>query len=1147
LLLETLEDRRMLSGVTLVTHGFQPSMAYPAWVDSMAQEIANRIADNYDDYDQSDVAQYHIEIADLPLPTNTIWHKSGSATFDTASTGEAVATVDWSDVSGVTPIHPTGLVADVLVNALVSTYPGIGISSALAEVPIHLIGHSRGASVVGALAEDLGERGIWVDQVTYLDTCPIPAIDWGEFDGDFPVTENVVFADSYWRDEASGLDGPNGKQVSGAFEHDASPQRDFPLDNGVFEGVGYGPPSDQHSDVHLWYHGTIDIEDAISDGDHLLTESQLEPWYKTSAPESMPGPRSETGYYYSRIGKGERPSSGLKFEGAHREPVSLTVSGSNVWDNVEILGFVDDQSVVQGNDIGVSVRYEDGKWIGDWDATVTVGYDTDTNPYNVNSVAGVDQHAEDTAWHANPMYFELGTGGLTPNTDYYVYAQISNGTHTRYYYAPGKVTIEDPTPQESRDFSILDLSWEDQDGDGVVEVKEDVELEIKLMSTADVSYIEGTLSCPDAQMTFPQTAASEWPDISAGAAEWSIRDYELHLNRDETLSKRFDLHLTYKKGDYSFYQDLVFYKEFRAKVVPAFKVVGQTITEIPTHNPTDPTDEWYNNRVNDNFESSEKINVQPEIKNIGPVPAHDIRVAVTYDGQEIRAPGPDRDRNYPDLEPGESALPVPGPNDYFRIDSTDWSFAGQVLLDVEITWGDPQQTVTLEDAISLVVHPAPVLSVSPREYDFGRTAPGVNVTYPMHVENRGSGLMTVTDVQTSNAADTGVADSDKSFTLLPGTSRDIPVTILTGQIADGSDITRVVDVSSVPDIRLFEPPDNPPPADQLLLRGLVENSPPTLTEIETLVGALADQDLTITYPMLAAAANEADLDPQNISFRIESISSGTLDVGVGTLLEPGGSMVWHSDAGANGIVDAFAVKAWDGLAASADPVQVQVQVVTAGVLVSESDGSTNVSEGGGIDTYEVALISQPSGAVTINLNSINGQVTAVDDANPANDFVVFTMSNWSAPQTVRVTAVDDDVVEDTPHAGTIAHGASSTDARYNGIDIDNVTASIADDDTTGITVNPTSGLSTTEAGGTATFTVVLDSEPTANVTIGLSSSDTTEGTVLPTSLTFQPSNWDTPKTVTVTGVNDDLDDGDIAYTIVTAEASSSDAEAPGII
>ena len=53
---------------------------------------------------------------------------------------------------------------------------------------------------------------------------------------------------------------------------------------------------------------------------------------------------------------------------------------------------------------------------------------------------------------------------------------------------------------------------------------------------------------------------------------------------------------------------------------------------------------------------------------------------------------------------------------------------------------------------------------------------------------------------------------------------------------------------------------------------------------------------------------------------------------------------------------------------------------------------------------------------------------------------------------------------------------------------------------------------------------------------------TTEGTVSPATLTFTPANWNTAQTVTVTGVDDAVDDGDIAYTIVTAPATSSDAE-----
>jgi hypothetical protein len=91
-----------------------------------------------------------------------------------------------------------------------------------------------------------------------------------------------------------------------------------------------------------------------------------------------------------------------------------------------------------------------------------------------------------------------------------------------------------------------------------------------------------------------------------------------------------------------------------------------------------------------------------------------------------------------------------------------------------------------------------------------------------------------------------------------------------------------------------------------------------------------------------------------------------------------------------------------------------------------------------------------------------------------------------------------------------------------------------------ITVNPVDGLETTESGGTDSFTVSLETQPTADVIISLSSSDTSEGVVSPTSLTFTPTNWSTPQQVIVSGVDDILFDGDQVYEIITAPAESTD-------
>lgn len=90
-----------------------------------------------------------------------------------------------------------------------------------------------------------------------------------------------------------------------------------------------------------------------------------------------------------------------------------------------------------------------------------------------------------------------------------------------------------------------------------------------------------------------------------------------------------------------------------------------------------------------------------------------------------------------------------------------------------------------------------------------------------------------------------------------------------------------------------------------------------------------------------------------------------------------------------------------------------------------------------------------------------------------------------------------------------------------------------------VTVDASGNLSMAE-GSSVTFKIVLDSEPTASVTMNLSSNDTTEGTVSPSSLTFTTDNWDKKKTVTVTGVQDNIIDGSQEFTVNVGKTSSED-------
>lgn len=197
------------------------------------------------------------------------------------------------------------------------------------------------------------------------------------------------------------------------------------------------------------------------------------------------------------------------------------------------------------------------------------------------------------------------------------------------------------------------------------------------------------------------------------------------------------------------------------------------------------------------------------------------------------------------------------------------------------------------------------------------------------------------------------------------------------------------------------------------------------------------------------------------------------------------------------------------------------------------------TEGGGTAQFSVVLDTAPTADVTVNVSSDNAAEGIVSVSS-----LVFTPANWDVPQTVTVTG-QDDALEDGPVIyHVVLAAATSADSAFNGLNPTDPTVINLDNESP-LTVVPISGLITTEAGGTATFDVVLNSAPTADVVIGLSSSDTTEGTVSSPSLTFTTLNWNQVQTVTVTGVDDSADDGDIAYSIITAPAASADSNFSG--
>jgi hypothetical protein len=229
----------------------------------------------------------------------------------------------------------------------------------------------------------------------------------------------------------------------------------------------------------------------------------------------------------------------------------------------------------------------------------------------------------------------------------------------------------------------------------------------------------------------------------------------------------------------------------------------------------------------------------------------------------------------------------------------------------------------------------------------------------------------------------------------------------------------------------------------------------------------------------------------------------------------------------------------DGFDGVADQT-VQVTVVDddgAGFTLADTAALT-ASEAGGTDAFTVVLDSSPISSVVLSVSSADvGEVTV----SPAT--LTFTSANWNAPQAVTLTGVDDAVV-DGPQVTSVTVAvvdALSQDA-FDGL-VTMTAVTTTDDDGVGITLADTTGLTVTEAGTTDAFTVVLAAEPSSNVVLSVTSGDTGEVTVSPVPLTFTATDWNVPRAVTLSGVDDAVADGDrqteITVTVVDAQSDAA--------
>ena len=227
------------------------------------------------------------------------------------------------------------------------------------------------------------------------------------------------------------------------------------------------------------------------------------------------------------------------------------------------------------------------------------------------------------------------------------------------------------------------------------------------------------------------------------------------------------------------------------------------------------------------------------------------------------------------------------------------------------------------------------------------------------------------------------------------------------------------------------------------------------------------------------------------------------------------------------------------------PATVGAQVRGALVL-SESSVAINEEMDGDTAQYTVRLNTQPASEVTVVVATGDEDIAQVSTDNTPTTSVTLTFSTnatgdnaWGIEQTITVTGVNDNVdnpggsrvveITHTPSGGGYGTGDAKTVQAWVGNVGDAVGwrfVELAGDLNTAQVVNQVE--IGDEDGGTVAYRVVLNSEPTSDVTVAIESDDPSTATVSPTSLLFSPdatkSNaWSAAQTITVTGVNDNVD------------------------
>ena len=178
-------------------------------------------------------------------------------------------------------------------------------------------------------------------------------------------------------------------------------------------------------------------------------------------------------------------------------------------------------------------------------------------------------------------------------------------------------------------------------------------------------------------------------------------------------------------------------------------------------------------------------------------------------------------------------------------------------------------------------------------------------------------------------------------------------------------------------------------------------------------------------------------------------------------------------------------------------------------------GASPVTEGTSA-VFTLSRAGSTTDALTVNVTVSETGGDMVAASNEGARTVTFLAN--AATATLSVTTASDNVDEANSVVTATISADTGSPAGYSVGTLASAMVTVEDNDTRGVSVSATA-LPVNE-GSTGTYTVVLNSQPTASVTVTLSRTGSSDVTFSPPTLTFTTSTWNTAQQVTVTAAQD---------------------------